>query len=285
MNATWHPDADLLADVEADLADDAAVSRVEAHLAECADCRALRERLATVTVALGSQPAPRMPEEVSSRVLAALAAEPQPVAGAAVVALEQARPTRWRRLRQGLAAAAAVAAIVGVGAVGVTVFRETRVEMTAGDDAASGTAGELSSGAPPAAPGVGAPEAAFMSATGRAYTPDNLAAAAAELATRAALLANNRPAPSRQAPDAAAGADETTLGRLRNPAVLAACVNGLTGGREVAPVAVDFATYQGRPAAIIVVPAAAANVLDVFVVGPDCSAAESDLIDSTSVQR
>ena len=288
MNAAWHPDADLLADVAEELADSASARRVEAHLTECANCHALREGLESVTVILGSQPIPRMPEEVSARVLAALAAEPQPMAGAATVArLSPARVARRRgRLRQGLAAAAAVAAIVGVGTVGVTVFREAGVGRSASDDSASSTsAEEFASGGGPAGPAA-ADAARSQLATGRAYTPGNLAVAAALLVSRGQALSDQAPAaPSREAPSAAAGDGDPRLGQLRDPAVLSGCVSELTGGRQAVPLIVDFATYEGRPAAVVVVPSPSPDRLDVFVVGPRCSSTDSDLIASTSIRR
>src|SRR6266545_7758569 len=81
MIAQWHPDADLLADVAEGLADPTLEARVAAHLTDCPDCRALRGRLTAVSAALGSQPAPAMPDEVTARIMSALADEASSAAG------------------------------------------------------------------------------------------------------------------------------------------------------------------------------------------------------------
>jgi hypothetical protein len=66
---------------------------------------------------------------------------------------------------------------------------------------------------------------------------------------------------------------------------MAGCLATLTAGRVSTPLVVDLATYEGRPAAIVIVPSPTPGRVDVFVVGPDCSSTTSDLIIATSVPR
>jgi hypothetical protein len=62
---------------------------------------------------------------------------------------------------------------------------------------------------------------------------------------------------------------------------LPACVKRVSGGRI--PRLVDLATYQGRQAAVIMLPAGQ-NRLRVLVVGTGCSATANDVLARTSVQ-
>jgi hypothetical protein len=294
MNAQWHPDVDLLADATEELPDAATVQRVEAHLAGCPDCRAVRTRLESVRAILGSQSAPRMPDDVTARVLAALTAE-----RTTVTPLSAAREGRShrRRLRQALAAAAAIVAIGGVGALGVSVLRETGLRSPNSTEATSTTGGsgsagsETSGGGPAAAPGAtdqAGKSSTTVVATGRAYTPANLATAATQLLSFSrpdVLTDGGSTRPSPPVPQSAEGGGGRAFSRLRDPAVLPGCIEALTGGRQAAPLVVDLATYDGRPAAIVVVSSATPDTFDVYVVGPDCSASGSDLIASTTARR
>lgn len=67
------------------------------------------------------------------------------------------------------------------------------------------------------------------------------------------------------------------LSRLRDAAALDACVQELSGSPGVAPLAVDFAAYQGAPALVVLLPSSVPGRVDVFVVGPRCSAGDADL--------
>ena len=85
---------------------------------------------------------------------------------------------------------------------------------------------------------------------------------------------------------ACAGPGRIELGTLGRPAGLAACIEALTGRTGVTPLAVDFATYEGQPAAILVLPDPTDDAyLDVRVVGAACSASDDDLIVATRVPR
>ena len=63
-----------------------------------------------------------------------------------------------------------------------------------------------------------------------------------------------------------------------NPSAVVACGTILAGGVPTVPVAVDFASYQGKPAVIFVLPAAGNKaLLDVWVVKSTCSSSSVDL--------
>jgi hypothetical protein len=63
--------------------------------------------------------------------------------------------------------------------------------------------------------------------------------------------------------------------------ILRSCLGRAVGSQR--PRLVDTARYNGRPATIIVVPTAGAKTLRVTVVGPRCSARQTDLITTTII--
>lgn len=99
---------------------------VQAHLARCAHCAAVRDALLEVRAVLGSAPEPGpVPALVARRIDAAIAAEGRrrPVGEAVVGAagrVAAVAPVRRRRWLPGIAAAAAAAAAVAVGIPVVT---------------------------------------------------------------------------------------------------------------------------------------------------------------------
>jgi hypothetical protein len=63
-----------------------------------------------------------------------------------------------------------------------------------------------------------------------------------------------------------------------SPAAVTACGTILAGGVPTVPVAVDFATYEGKPAVIVALPAVGNSAqIDVWVVRSTCSASSVDL--------
>jgi len=77
------------------------------------------------------------------------------------------------------------------------------------------------------------------------------------------------------------------LARLRDPVALAGCLAVVLDPANPAerPLALDYATYRGRPALAIVLPDPDPARLSVFVVGPACSQADDDLQYFTRVPR
>ena len=62
---------------------------------------------------------------------------------------------------------------------------------------------------------------------------------------------------------------------------LTSCLNRVAGNQR--PLLVDTARYNGKPATIIVLTTANAKTRRVVVVGPGCSATQTDLITTTTI--
>ncbi|TMQ90381.1 hypothetical protein ETD83_35710 [Actinomadura soli] len=243
-----HLDYDVLADLAEGLLEDDQAASVSAHLDTCADCRDLSADLTDVSRILAEAPAPSMPAELADRIDTAIAAES--LNTAAVVSLEERRGRRhWRILS---AAAAAVVVLGGGAAVGTIALDNTNGEQGSAsappqDNARSGITGsqQESGGMAPNA----APAPAFAVArSGTDYRAGTLAAQVGQ------VVAGNQKLSAADAPDT----------RLRD------CVLGLAGERK--PVLVDQAEYEGNPATVIAVPGDTPGKLNVWVVGPECSA-------------
>ena len=258
-----HLDLDQLADVLA--GDDAA----RPHLADCEQCRTelarLQQALPAVTTALAGLSLPAQPADLDDRLARAL--RPAPVAD-----LEQRRASRWVRPMAALSGIAAVAALVFGGIVVLGDDNGRDADRTAADSAES---------------------ALKTSSTGSAYRKDGKLLAQ----QLPALLSGSAPVAAEAAPaapqtlmtDKAAGgvrATEDPLARLRTTAGLAACLSALTPPGQVAlPEAIDYATFEGSPALVVVLPGVKTERVDVFVVGPGCAAADAGLLYFGSFDR
>jgi hypothetical protein len=125
--------------------------------------------------------------------------------------------------------------------------------------------------------------------SGRSYTAANLEANVRGVAAGAPPAATSQGVPGAQAPGGAAtpqrlGGTPEPLARLRTKAGLAACLRELSAGADGRPLVVDYATYQGGPAMVVVYPGGPASY-HVFVVGPRCAAANADLRQFANVPR
>jgi hypothetical protein len=133
------------------------------------------------------------------------------------------------------------------------------------------------------------------SATGTRYTNGNLAttvpglvgpAGAGAAAAGAAPAPNNRAGAQNKAGTvspmsaAAVAAVPPALNRLySSPRALRDCVLGVeAGGATQRPLAIDFASYGGQPAVLIVLPGLEAGNLDAWFVGPGCNATDVHLL-------
>lgn len=296
-----HIDVEVLSDLVEGLLTPERAAALDAHLAECAECRDTRDALAEVRELLGGQPPEPMPTDVIARIDQALAlaalppprpaeahavgiptaelfalptpatpvppsapADARPGAGDdTVVRLDSAR----RRRRRGplLLAAAAVAAV----ALGVTV-----VVGTGGDDSDS----------------AGRPAAAR----------DNSAVSAPQPGAGASAKAGDRPgakseeqAPSLEKPSIAAPREYTAAGLpqqiaqlLRRGTVpptreLPGCVATAVGPNAARALAVDTGTYAGVPAWVVVLDGSNAGRVKVVIVDSSCTRALSEAPSST----
>lgn len=120
-----HASTEQLADLLAGVLPDAEAGSVAAHASECAECGAVRDRLAALPGVLAATPAPSLPAEVADRLDAAIAAESDRRAARAseavskdvvVVPLRKVRRDRVRHWFAGAATAAAALVAISVAA-------------------------------------------------------------------------------------------------------------------------------------------------------------------------
>lgn len=286
-----HLDLDALADV---LADDGAAP---VHLTDCAQCRSaldeLRDASAQVTADLAALPALIMPTDIAARLATDLHGTSKAPGAATVTTLPPARepsrgaPSRW------LPAAAAVLLLGGAG-YGLS-------QLGGSDSTGSGTTESAGDTAAKSAPGLDV----VRNSSGNDYsTRATLAAALPTLLAGtaggpAAAQAPAAQAPA-QAPPVGGTADSTApnttskslavadpLARLRDDGGLADCLAALLPPEDPSarPLALDYASYKGAPALVVVLPSPLAGKLDIFVVGPGCSQANDNTLFYTSVDK
>jgi hypothetical protein len=267
---TEHLDLDVLADV---LAGEAGPE----HLQRCPGCTASLEELRiaseSVTGRLAALPELPVPDDVARRLHAAL--HPETASGATVTTLPPAAAARrW------LSAAAAV--LVLLAGVGYGVSR-----LGGGNDTTTASGSD-------AAAKAAAPEVDVVrNSTGLDYTNRaSLAAALPDLlagtsASRDTALAAPAPATAGSAEAKTQMSVADPLARLRDNAGLAECLLALLPPEDpsVRPLAIDYASYKGAPALVVVLPSTLPNKLDVFVVGPECSRANDSTLFYTSVDK
>jgi hypothetical protein len=289
-----HLDPDELADVLAGVAS----ADAEEHVAGCDPCEAdlaqLEAASTQVTADLAALPALSLPGDIAARLQAALAdadsAEDdrldlatEPTPGSATVTPFPAaggnpQAARW------LAAAAAIVVLLAGGIYGFTQLR-------GGDDSSSTSAGNAA-GADKAAPEL----ALARNSSGTDYTDRaSLSAALPDLLAGRRQAADTAmvqaPAPAASGPQRGANTlavpAADPLAPLREDKGLAECLVALLPPDDpsVQPLAIDYASYQGRPAMVVVIPSSIANKLDVFVVGPTCSRANDSVLFYTSVDK
>ncbi len=242
-----HLDYEALADFAEGILDDAEATTTEQHLAHCDDCRRRAAEVAEVSRVLAQAPSPPMPAHLVDRLDAALAAE------------AASHPPMHRRHRrfQYLAAAAAAVVLVGGGAAAV----RTAMDNDGDSSSVTGTQPPVIDRTHSTLPGPAiAPAIPFAAVrTGMKYTSAGL-----ESQVAAALSKAHRPT-------------NATSGTL------AACVARVDGGKV--PLLVDSATYEGRPATVIALPAGDARHADVWVVGDRCSTSDTDVVTHRQITR
>ncbi|MCU1624945.1 MAG: putative zinc-finger [Frankiales bacterium] len=253
-----HLDLEAMADALAAAEDGAALPE---HLRSCAACatrlEALRAALGAVASDLAELPAvPPVPASLQRSVV------PTPSPGATTVL--PARPVasldeaRARRTRLVLAAGGLAAAAVVVVGGGLLLSHNATDTHGAATNAA----------------GVESPR---VQDSGTDYRSP-----AALQAALPGLLSPPTPAPGKTVPSPLHGLVAATpdpLARLRTPAGLQGCLASLTDPADRStPLALDYATYKGAPALVVVLPSAKPSKLDIWVVGAGCTQLESDLL-------
>lgn len=294
-------------------------TRIRAHLAACPRCAALDTDLAGVTALLARAPAPAMPDQVTTRIQAALRAEatsapagaparPGTTPRSAEAAQHRrsrhaaGKSARWRRWRlpdlrsqvgrRALGAAAAAVVIAG------SVYGLAQLASAGQPALSSGATGAGSAGAAQNGPArlsgpsvqygrAGQPASFTPVSTNTNFRRRQLASqvksallrsAGSNLPTTAVPNPANRASP----PSRHASGGEQSFAGIAVKA-LQGCVVRVSAGRKVLLVDVD--RYQSRPATVIVLagPGGGTSGAQIFVVGPGCSASDSDLITRASL--
>jgi len=286
-----HVDLDVLAELDENIAGPEVAQAAQAHLDSCAECRDRRAHLRTTRALLSALPAEPMPEAVQARISGALeqAASQSP---ATVVPINR-RTRAWNSPAiAGAAAVAAVVVLVGALVAGHVIRR--------GGNSSSTASSPLGATSPKAADGATTKEWA----TGVNYTAETLPSLVPRLITgtpppvngtgvngtggnatsgsgsTASVPGGGTVSEGVQAPTPApATPGVITQEQMKSsPAAVAACGTILAGGVPTVPVAVDFATYDGKAAVIFVLPAVGNTAqLDVWVVRSTCSSSTLDV--------
>ncbi|HEX6444797.1 MAG TPA: zf-HC2 domain-containing protein [Streptosporangiales bacterium] len=265
-----HIDTDTLADHAEGVLDPERDARVRGHLSSCAQCRDVVDQLAGITTMLSSLPEPSMPKDVSARIEASIAQMQHEragyVRGAQQGGARGPRRNWFTNLFAGRPQLLAGAAVLVVGLIFTGGFLAT--ELNSNDKPPSNTQTGL-----PANP------AAVPMITGRAYQAGTLGAQAR------ALVAERRGGHYTPNPTASSALNGE-LRRLQDRNALAGCVAAVTNHRPDRIVAVDLGSYDGRPAAVVVMNSAtSSDEYDVAVVGPGCSAGDPRIIEKTTVPK
>jgi len=235
----------------------------DAHLAGCGECRRRYADLSSLRSLLAADDPGPMPADVTARLDAALMSA-RASATTVDLRVERARRVRGRRWLQ-VGTVAAGLAVVGAGAVfGVRYLADGG--PAGGHEAVSGAAAPESG--PTRASGPTGPP---ITASGRTYTAEDLAAQVGQLIPRTVPGAEGLSAPGtagdRSADGGARPPDSTGLTR---------CLAAL-GEAPAAPLAADTGRWTGRPALVLVLPGPDALRVTVYVVEPTCTAGKAEV--------
>lgn len=289
-----HLDDDTLADLQEDLLEPAAAQSARGHLAGCPACADRAHRLARLPALLaGAGTVGPVPVEVATGVDAALSAEAVSVGAPGARTVTPLDPVRGRPpvgMRVLQAAAVLVLLLAGVGLA---------LSALGGGNGDAGSAGGSAADS-----GGGNAEKATelgqfpLTVSGRAWTgtslteavPDLLAARLSPPVDAQALRESTSGGDSGRTDgpeDGGADGDTGTPApaaaptgaqRLASGPALAECVAALADG-PVTPLAVDLATWDDDPAAVILLPTPDdPGTLDVWVVAPDCATADAKVL-------
>jgi hypothetical protein len=274
--ASGHVDLATLAEVEEGIAGTQIEVATRTHLDGCAECRDRLTRLRTTRALLTTLPAEPMPDEVRSRVDAALGRAVDDRART-VVPLAR-RASAWNSPAvAGVAASVAVLVLLGALVAGNVIHRNGNHGAANSPTAAAGKSNDSA---------ASTPATTKEWATGANYTAATIAALVPRLVTGippTPVSPATTSSPSGVSPPSAGPSTvpETafTQEQLRaSPQAVVACGNVLADGVATPPLAVDFARFDGKPAVIFALPTPAhPTLLDVWVVRTTCSASSLDL--------
>lgn len=302
-----HPDsehltAEVLADLDLGLLDAESTAHARQHLTHCRPCGQRRDDLAIVTATLAELPPVTMPDAVWERLSASVGAEPvlTPEGAATVVPIGEARRRRSWRPGMGLVAGAAGVALVG--AIVVPILNNS-----GSSDLSGGDGSVAADGGAPAETASVPPVAYVASRTGTDYQPEALERQAISLvASRSAFTAtatlppeestqpspedtaapSGTPSPTPSGTPVDSATPDVVLKLTAGPAAAQACLESYLDAPGIMPLAIDIGTWDGRPAAVIVLPdegdPTAANV---YVIDPDCAGPEDPLLYFAVISR
>jgi hypothetical protein len=307
-----HVDPETLAAFREELLPRRKAGQVAAHLAGCPQCAGLDAQLAGLPALLAHAPAPPMPDALTARIEAALAAEAAarsarapagvpateaatgadaPLAGPGSAGPRGGRSGRWRRpvapgrsrLALRIAVAAAAVVVVAGGGYGVSRLLSGAAPLATGSAPSAGGNGA----AAPRAPG-GVSAGAEHAAAGNSGSKDKMPmpgpggypVVASGTDYRASLLKTQVKATLNRVRGAAPTASAAAASRSPAFRLASSCLAGVTGGQR--PRLVDVARYEGRPATVVVVPAGT-RALQALVFAGHCPAARVDLLTSTTL--
>jgi hypothetical protein len=319
-----HATLDELASLGADNLRPRKAARINRHVATCAKCTEVSDRLSAVPALLSSVPFPQMPANLSARidsVLAAeaaqrVAAEPATEAGRRDLPVRAGRrramPTLdWRRPAWTLSVPATrviatAAAIVVVAVGGYEIASHTAgtaiSPSTSSASAAQPTpfSSQVSFGGSVTYEQNGSAAAIQMGASSTNFQPATMAeqAQAAVAAAQVEGVHSHAVQSGLATPTSsfAISSNSTATGSLAGPGTLspssqlAACMNRvLTPGQVV--LLVERAKFENKPATILVTaPAALSGTnppkeAEIWALGDACSATNSDVLDHVKVAR
>jgi hypothetical protein len=289
-----HIDADGIAEYRAGSITGRREQQIAAHLAMCAQCASVSDRLAEVSLLLAAAPLPAVPDAVAARLQAAfdaesplsseqspLSSEQSPLSSEQTVvtpARSRFRLPRLSPLR--LLAPVAALAVLAAGAFGLSHLDGS---PASGPAVAAGSAAESGSSAASGAERAAAPEmspplegsfATGHADEGQAIGPDAqppLIAASSTVDFQADTLGKQMNALFQ---------DRAQLRTTQATASLKSCVRTVAGSKRVDLVV--SAQYAGAPATVVFV--SDGSGYQAIVAGTHCSATERDILATAVVQ-
>lgn len=269
-----HPGAEELAAFAAGDLD--SVSDVRSHLLDCADCGADLAAIERATQALAALPELQMPLDVITALERSLADAASDLGAAPgdspLPSLAAARKRKTDRFAPLAAAAAVVGLAVALGAGPLRNGSDNR------GDSAGAPAADTAERTQAAAPRFLRSGTDYDGASLDGRVRDALSAP-----PDAPALSAEAPAPlAAEAGGSSAGAAQadsakSAVGPTLTDDELQSCVDELSGQPGALPLLVDFASYSGAPAVVVVLPFREGQV-DVYVVRPECRLGNDALI-------